>query len=407
MFLPIKCVSFRGATWCACYNSFAIVVLCLTLSSIVGTRVKGREQVVFQSNTSGFPCTRIPAALAVPHTDVILAFAECRKWAGDQCFVGDVKNASRGGQFNRSICLRRSVDGGDHWGELQINITNRYSANPSALYHENYGQVMLFFDETTTGRMFYSASKDEGRTWGEAVSVKDSSGQEVLGVAGPGNSVATLSNGDMLIAAYHASRSWTKMFSYASVLRSKDGGVTWEDVSPFDTKMGKKMFPHLGEPSLTVLPNKGNVVVLDSRCPDGRRPYPGPSIPCDCLCRGVSVSTDGGETWGDMVYDKAVPDPNCQGAVLALRNESIAFSNANSPTHRINPSVRLGEVAANGLSVNWADTVTLLANEGTSAGYSSLFETSNGRIGVLWESEGDQPSRGCHGEGCSIVLSFL
>jgi hypothetical protein len=48
-----------------------------------------------------------------------------------------------------------------------------------------------------------------------------------------------------------------------------------------------------------------------------------------------------------------------------------------------------------------------LAAPGTSAGYSSLFEMPDGRVGVLWETEGDQRERGCRGEGCSIVLSFL
>jgi hypothetical protein len=32
---------------------------------------------------------------------------------------------------------------------------------------------------------------------------------------------------------------------------------------------------------------------------------------------------------------------------------------------------------------------------------------ASGRVGVLWETEGDQQARGCHGEGCSIVLSFI
>ena len=55
----------------------------------------------------------------------------------------------------------------------------------------------------------------------------------------------------------------------------------------------------------------------------------------------------------------------------------------------------------------WSPSVLPLAAPGTSAGYSSLFEMPDGRVGVLWETEGDQRARGCRGEGCSIVLSFL
>ena len=31
----------------------------------------------------------------------------------------------------------------------------------------------------------------------------------------------------------------------------------------------------------------------------------------------------------------------------------------------------------------------------SSAGYSSLFQQADGQVGVLWETEGDQPARGC------------
>ena len=46
-----------------------------------------------------------------------------------------------------------------------------------------------------------------------------------------------------------------------------------------------------------------------------------------------------------------------------------------------------------------------LATATTSAGYSALFQRPDGRVGVLWETEGDVP--GCRGEGCSIAVSFL
>ena len=46
-----------------------------------------------------------------------------------------------------------------------------------------------------------------------------------------------------------------------------------------------------------------------------------------------------------------------------------------------------------------------LATATTSAGYSALFQRPDGRVGVLWETEGDVP--GCRGQGCSIAVSFL
>mgnify|MGYP000604143471 CR=1 FL=1 len=208
-----------------------------------------------------------------------------------------------------------------------------------------------------------------------------------------------------------------------------DAGETWEQVH---------LLPHLGEPSLTVLPHDvkgvgelrcvrrrqysamililsrstvaGPVVVLDARCPDGRGHYPGPAEPCNCDCRGVATSTDGGTTWGQTSYDPSVPDPDCQGAILALSNGSVIMSNPNSATDRINLSVRLGDVLVRceeEAVVTWAEEAVSLSTPQTFGAYSSIFQTPDGKIGVLWETEGDQASRGCTGGSCSIVLSFL
>ena len=68
----------------------------------------------------------------------------------------------------------------------------------------------------------------------------------------------------------------------------------------------------------------------------------GPAAPCDCNCRGTTLSRDGGSTWQTILYDPSLPDPDCQGAIIALLNGSVCFSNANSPTQRQDLSVRLG-----------------------------------------------------------------
>ena len=69
--------------------------------------------------------------------------------------------------------------------------------------------------------------------------------------------------------------------------------------------------------------------------------------------------------------------------------------------------MRLGKIVGTppAEALVWDARVTQLATATTSAGYSSLFQMPDGRIGVLWETEGGQ--QGCRGEGCSIVLSFV
>ena len=41
--------------------------------------------VVFRAGDGGFPCIRVPSLIRVPKTSMLLAFAECRSFAGDGC----------------------------------------------------------------------------------------------------------------------------------------------------------------------------------------------------------------------------------------------------------------------------------------------------------------------------------
>ena len=60
-------------------------------------------------------------------------------------------------------------------------------------------------------------------------------------------------------------------------------------------------------------------LVLDARCPDGRKPYPGPASPCNCDCRGVAVSMD-------EIDFGACFDGGARGAALVLGNERRGVS---------------------------------------------------------------------------------
>ena len=131
--------------------------------------------------------------------------------------------------------------------------------------------------------------------------------------------------------------------------------------------------------------------------------YKSPSKPL----RGTAISDDEGESWSPIAFDSSVPDPDCQGSVIGLANGSVALSNANSPTARVDLSVRLGKLVGGPTAETlvWDRHVSRLASPGTAAGYSSLFQMVDGRVGVLWETDGHRHD--CKGEGCSIVISFL
>lgn len=170
---------------------------------------------------------------------------------GDGCFIEGMRNDSSAQQFNRSICLRRSLDGGSTWEELQDNITERYSANPSAVFDASRNRTLLIFNDAASKVLYSIASHDSGATWTTpAVPLLDTTtNQPIPGVGGPGNSVVVLPDGTLLAAVYHTNRTnpdRSVSFSNASVVRSSDGGATWGQVH---------LLPHLGEPSLTVLPS--------------------------------------------------------------------------------------------------------------------------------------------------------
>ena len=316
-------------------RSILLLPLFFTMRVVASTQAAATPAVIFRAGThlnSTYPCIRIPSAVTVGN--VVLVMAECRNWAGDQCFVQHHANASREQEFNRSICQRRSDDGGRTFGPIHPNITRHYSANPSSVVISAQ-RLLLFFDDTVDGTLYWTGSNDAGLTWDEhATPLRDNvTGSVIQGVGGPGNSVVRLGNGVLLCSVYRANRSNATMFryvsrsttsqynnaltrctrglygelklvfffssliSYAMVLRSTDNGLSWTNVSPRNAA-GEKKFGHLGEPSLAVV-TQGHQqsIVLDSRCPDGRKPYPGPAAPCDCNCRGVSVSIDAGLTW--------------------------------------------------------------------------------------------------------------
>ena len=150
-----------------------------------------------------YPCIRIPSTLALPDGSV-LAFAECRRWVGDGCFIDGMKNDSSAEYFNRSICMRKSVDGGATWGALQDNITERYSANPSAVFDQVRNRTLLVFNDAASEVLYSVSSSDGGSTWDlPAKPLLDSQTAEPMpGVGGPGNSVVALPDGTLLAAVY-------------------------------------------------------------------------------------------------------------------------------------------------------------------------------------------------------------
>jgi sialidase-1 len=98
-------------------------------------------------------------------------------------------------------------------------------------------------------------------------------------------------------------------------------------------------------------------------------------------CRAVSLSSDGGATWGELAYDLALVEPVCQASLVRFTGEGgkslLLFSNPAS-RRRERLTVRLSEDDGR----TWP--VSRLLHAGPSA-YSCLAVLPDGRVVCLYE----------------------
>ena len=75
-----------------------------------------------------------------------------------------------------------------------------------------------------------------------------------------------------------------------------------------------------------------------------------------CNCRGYAISTDGGETVGDLQYDHELYDPGvargCQGSFIGIdlpgRGRELFFSNPHNKTSRVGLIVQVNNASGSG-----------------------------------------------------------
>lgn len=352
------------------------------------------EENIAADRTSSNFFYRIPALTHLGGGIVLAA------WDGRPGSSADAPNPN-------SIVQRRSADGGNTWGPLQVVAAGHAGdstsakfgySDPSYVYDSETGKVFAFFvyskDQGFGGSAFGNddadrsvissavvESSDGGQTW--------SSPRLITNVTKPGTSRTNPQPGDVrtnfaasgegiqlkygihkgrLIQQYSGQvlqANGTQAFQAYSVF-SDDHGATWQMGTPVGAGMDENKTVELSD---------GRVMLNSRDSTNGGY-------------RKVAISSDGGASYGQVAQDTELPDPANNGSIARMFPDAPAgsadakkliFTNSNSKSARENVSARVS--CDDGAT--WPGVRSIRA--GFSA-YSTITRLESGHFGVLYEA---------------------
>lgn len=347
--------------------------LCLLLL-FCGSIYAQSAQVVFANGAEGYRCFRIPAIVETPG-GTLLAFAEGRR---NSCAdFGDVQ-----------IVLRTSRNRGKTWSALRVvaSYGHLQAGNAGPVVDTldpkyPHGRVFLFYNTGDapesaidrgqgSRRTWYRTSIDGGKTWSVPIditaSVKLPSWRGYA--VGPGHALQLTEGphaGRILVPANHT-EGGPPSTSEAHTFYSDDHGRTWH--------LGAIVnWP--GSNESTAAQGVDGSVVMNSRDQSGHS-----------HARIVSISRDGGMRWDSTFIARDLPDPICEGSMIAYTRRNgppvLLFSNdANTKARR---DLTVSVSRDNGRA--WAKHMLIDAGP---SGYSDIVVMRSGRLGILWERSKD------------------
>ena len=348
--------------------------LILTLAC-AAPHVDADEVDVFVSGTGNHHTYRIPA-IVVTGKDTLLAFCEGRK-------------AGRGDAGNIDMLVRRSQDLGKTWSEpiLIWDDEGNTCGNPCPVVDRDTGTVWLLMtwnlgsdhegaimagNSRDVRHVFVTRSTDDGQTWTPPEKISDRTRQPHWRwyATGPGNAVQLTRGphkGRLLIPCNHSDHDHGGHPYRSHVIYSDDHGKSW--------KLGGLHQDRTNE-SAAVERADGSIL-------QAMRSYH------DRNLRAMAVSTDGGESWGDVYLDPALDTPVCQASILRYSWPEDQASGGKSRILFASPAGSSRSHLTVWMSTDEGRTwpVRRLVHSGGSA-YSNLLALPDGRIGVLFERDG-------------------
>ena len=314
---------------------------------------------VFTAGSDGYHTYRIPALIVSP-SGTLLLFCEGRK-------------TSRSDHGDVDLVLKRSTDGGQTWGSLQLVYEEGGDrkitiGNPCPVVDRETGVVWLPFTRDNDD-VFITSSTDDGETWSEPQNItSDVKAEDWTWYAtGPGNGIQLTGGehrGRLVIPCDHRVKgeSDRRRSSRSHVIYSDDHGQTWQRGRATDWSMNECAVVELSDGRL----------LLNMRSNRGK------------ARRGIASSTDGGKTWSDVDDDDELIEPVCQASLIqhhsAKGDDLLLFSNPASTERRENLTIR----ASGDEGRTWPVSKTVYPG---SAAYSSLAILPSGEIGIALERD--------------------
>lgn len=332
---------------------------------------------IFSRQTDGYHTYRIPT-MVVTAKGTILTFVEGRKTHRRD--HGDV-----------DLLMKRSEDGGRSWSKQVLIHEEGGDAlirvgNACPIMDRDGVTIHLLFTRNGPDCLFYTQSKDEGKTWSPFVTSSDDPkareyrednflrkfGESPVGVgAGPVHGIHT-SKGRLIAPSYAGFRVNGEGRGGSCVIYSDDGGKSWQagGVIPW--------VPEFRHGECTIVERSDGSLLMNMRTSAPGKYSFG--------YRLTSVSEDHGITWSKPVVDRNLPCPACQASMIRLNEKEILFLNP-AVNHnggfaiwsRKNLTLRLSQDEG----ASWVASRVL--NEGL-AGYSDLAVSGNGNILCLFEN---------------------
>lgn len=323
------------------------------------------SRVIVSSDTKDYYKNAYPTVAALPDGRLLLtwtAFDHTEKWGR----IVAAFSTDDGRSWTKPETI---IDTGNGMGDYDPAIV--ITPTEMQVYSTTTAQPLRLIDHS---EMWKVSRKFDDRHWGKAVKMpahhRYECGRIHIGVTLPDGTLLMPYSWDILAEEGHPVRSEGEMKLKSAVLRSTDGGQTWESSGEIFAETPKRSsFATAGmaEPSLVALTN-GELYSL---------------LRTSDIWHYETRSRDGGLTW-----DKPTPSPltghNTPSALWRLKhsNDVLVVWN-NAPVDRWPLAVALSTDGCR----NWSKPRNLADTAGIEASYPTATQAQDGMLIVVWQQQ--------------------